>query len=203
MFSWWTTHPVAQKSIAKVPNQKVARWPNCFSFFFFIIFFFFFRRASSNLCDSFAMVFAQNSTEQCTSSSLFYGFEVSRGGSNRSLKNSPPPSFFSFFSFSFFFRQASLCLCDSFTEELRLPLWHYFFFMCTMRTNHLPTKCNYYAGLLKKYNWCTGSVWREPGLVNDSSANTDTSTKEACEDRLACICCLKKWHEQELNILKM
>ena len=58
MFSWRTTHPVALKSIAKVPNQKVARRPKCFSFFFF----FFFRRASSNLRDSFTIVFAQNSS---------------------------------------------------------------------------------------------------------------------------------------------
>ena len=50
--SWRTTHPVALKSIAKVPNQKVTRRPKCFSFFFFF-FFFFFRRASSNLRDSF------------------------------------------------------------------------------------------------------------------------------------------------------
>ena len=58
-----------------------------FSFFFF---FFFFRWASSNLRDSFTMVFAQNSsifTEQCTSPSLFSRFEVTRGNSNRSLKN--------------------------------------------------------------------------------------------------------------------
>ena len=88
MFSWRTTHPVALKSIAKVPNQKVTRRPKCFSFFFF--FFLFFRRASSNLRDSSTMVFAQNSsifTEQCTSPSLFSRFEVTRGNSNCSLKN--------------------------------------------------------------------------------------------------------------------
>ena len=82
VFSWRKTHPVALKGIAKVPNQKVARRPKCFSFFFF-----FFRRASSNLRDSFTMVFAQNS-------SIFHwvvhqpiAFEVTRGDSNRSLKN--------------------------------------------------------------------------------------------------------------------
>ena len=48
-------HPVALKSIAKVPNQKVTRWPKCFSFFFF-------RRASSILHYSSTMVFAQNSS---------------------------------------------------------------------------------------------------------------------------------------------
>ena len=59
MFSWRKTHPVALKCIAKVPNQKVTRRPKCFSFFFF---FFFFRRASSNLRESFTMVFAQKSS---------------------------------------------------------------------------------------------------------------------------------------------
>jgi len=73
VFSWWKTHPVVLKSIAKVPNQKVTRWPKRFSFFFF------FRRASSNLCDSFTMVFTQNSsifTEQCTSSLLLKFLQV-------------------------------------------------------------------------------------------------------------------------------
>jgi len=53
-------------------------------------FFFFFRRTSSNLHDSFTMVLhktAAFSTEQCTSPSHFSMFEVSRGGSNCSLKN--------------------------------------------------------------------------------------------------------------------
>ena len=31
MFSWWTTCPVAWKSIMKVTNQKVARWPKRFA----------------------------------------------------------------------------------------------------------------------------------------------------------------------------
>ena len=59
VFSWRKTHPVALKCIAKVPNQKVTRRPKCF---FFFLFFFFFRRASSNLRESFTMVFAQNSS---------------------------------------------------------------------------------------------------------------------------------------------
>ena len=85
MFSWRTTHPVALKSIAKVPNQKVARRPKCFSFGFF----FFFRRANSNLRDSLMVVFAQNSifhwaVHQPIAVSRF---EVTRGDSNRSLKN--------------------------------------------------------------------------------------------------------------------
>ena len=82
--SWPTTCLVGQKSIAKVPNQKVATWPKCFSSFFF---FFFFRRATSKLRDSFMMVFAQNSSIlhwAVHSPSLF---EVSWGSSNRSLNN--------------------------------------------------------------------------------------------------------------------
>ena len=61
-----------------------------FFFFFFFFFIFFFRWASSNLRDSFTMVFAQNSsifTEQCTSPLLFSRFEVAQGDLNRSLKN--------------------------------------------------------------------------------------------------------------------
>ena len=66
VFSWRTTHPVALKCIAKVPYQKVARRPKCFSFFWSSVssgfFFYFFRRASSNLRDSFTMIFTQNSS---------------------------------------------------------------------------------------------------------------------------------------------
>jgi len=78
VFSWRKTHPVALKSIAKVPNHKVTRWPKCFSFFF--------RRASSNLRHSqwFSHKTAAFFTHQCTSLSLFSWFEVTRGDSNRS-----------------------------------------------------------------------------------------------------------------------
>jgi len=66
---------VAQKSIAKVPNQKVTRRPKCFSFFFFL-----FRLASSILCnDPFC-----TKQQQRTSPSLFH-LEVSQGGWNWSL----------------------------------------------------------------------------------------------------------------------
>ena len=112
---------MALKSITKAPNQKVARRPKCFSFFFFFFFFFFFIRVSSNLRDSFTMVFAQNSsifTEQCTSPSLFSRFEVTRGNSNRSLKN------YGFLYDAIFSSHVRMC------------------------TNHLATKCNYYARLL-------------------------------------------------------
>jgi len=81
--SWPTACLLVQKIIAKVSNQKVTRRPKCFSFFFF-------RQASSKLCDPFTMVFAQTAafyTEQFTSPSLFHNFEVSRDGSNQSLKN--------------------------------------------------------------------------------------------------------------------
>jgi len=51
-----------------------------FFFLSFVFFFFLLRQASSNLRDSFMMVFAQNSsinffTEQCTSPSLFPGLK--------------------------------------------------------------------------------------------------------------------------------
>ena len=65
--------------------------------------------------DPFHTKTAAFSTEQCTSPSLFSRFEVSRGGSNCSLKN------YSFFATPFF------------SSRVR------------MRTNHLATKCNYYA----------------------------------------------------------
>ena len=57
-------------------------------------------------------------TEQCTSSSLFSMFEVTRGDSNRSLKN------------------------HGFLYDAIFSL------RVRMRTNHLATKCNYYARLL-------------------------------------------------------
>jgi len=57
------------------------------------------------------------SIEQCTSPSLFYRFEISQGGLNRSLN-------YGFLCNDIF----SSCVC--------------------MRTNHLATKCNYYARLL-------------------------------------------------------
>ena len=104
---------------------------------------FFFRWATgSSICVTLSRWFWHKTaaffTEQCTSPSIFYRFEVSRGGSNRSLKN---------------------FLCDTIFSS----------HVC-MRTNHLAMKCNYYARLLN--SWYAGSVWREPGLVNDSSANT-------------------------------
>ena len=57
-------------------------------------------------------------TEQCTSPSLFPRFEVTRGDSNRSLKN-----------YGFLYDAI-------FSSRVH------------MRTNHLATKCNYYARLL-------------------------------------------------------
>ena len=54
--------PRGAKSITKVPNQKVARQPTCFSFFFFFFFFFW----------CFSQKTAAFFTEQCTSPSLFF-----------------------------------------------------------------------------------------------------------------------------------
>ena len=87
--SWPTTCLVAWKSIAKVPNQKVSRWPKCFSFF----------SSSSSSSDKllqtskllpFSQWFIHKTAfyaEQCTSPWLFHNFEVSRGSLNRSLNN--------------------------------------------------------------------------------------------------------------------
>jgi len=89
--SWPITCLVGQKSITKVPNQKVARWPKCFSsFFFFFLFVVFFRWATSKLRDSFMMVFAQNSSIlhwPVHQPITFHNFELSWGSSNRSLNN--------------------------------------------------------------------------------------------------------------------
>ena len=121
---WWTTHPVALKSIAKVPNQKVARWPKSSPSYSSS------SSTSSSSSSSSSDGLVQNcvtlsrcflhktaalTTEQCTSPSLFFSrFEVSWGSSNRSLKN-----------YDF--------LCDAiFSSCVR------------MRTNHLAMKCNYY-----------------------------------------------------------
>ena len=48
--------PSGTKKYHKNANHKVARQPKGFSFFFF-------RQASSKLCDSFTIVFAQNSSK--------------------------------------------------------------------------------------------------------------------------------------------
>jgi len=95
-------------SIAKVPNQKVAKQPKCFSFFFL-----FFRQASSNLCDSFTMVFAQ-------SSSIFH-----------SAVHQPIA----------FLQVRSHMRFEPLTEELRLPLRCHFSSCVRMHTNHLAMKC--------------------------------------------------------------
>jgi len=76
VFSWGTTHPVALESIMKVPNQKVARWPKCFSSF---------SDGLALLCEPLTVVW--NSTEQCTTLSLFHNFEVLPGTCNHALKN--------------------------------------------------------------------------------------------------------------------
>jgi len=81
-----TTHPVALKSIAKVPNQKVARWPKSFS-----------SSSSSSadglfqICMTLSRWFSHKTaaffTEQCTSPLLSSRFEVTRGDPNCPLKN--------------------------------------------------------------------------------------------------------------------
>jgi len=111
-------HPVVLKGIAKLLNQKVTRWPKCFSFFFLL------SSSSDGLvqvCVTLSRWFSHKTveffTEQCTGPSLFSRFEVLRGDSNRSLKN-----------YGF--------LCDAiFSSRVR---------MCT---NHLATKFNCYVRL--------------------------------------------------------
>ena len=101
------------------------------------MFFFFFRRASSNLRDLrwFLHKTAAFFTEQCTSPSLFTRLEVTQGHSNCSLKN-----------YGFLYDAI-------FSSRVR------------MRTNHLATKCNYYARLLFV-------CWECLKKACDSSANT-------------------------------
>ena len=169
MFSWLSIQPVELKSIAKVLNQKVSRRPKCFSFFFYL------RWASSNLHDSFMMVFTQNSsisTEQCTRPSFFSRFEVSGGGSNRSLKN------YGFLSDAIFSSRARMC------------------------TNHLEMKCNFITQDCWIGNTVGVQGVSEESLVwsmiLQPVLHTSIYTEEACENRLcnrwqtstqACICC--------------
>ena len=120
MLFWQRTCPVAQKSIAKAPNQKDARQPKCFSFFFL---FFFFRWASSKLCESFMIVSYKTAVfyiEQCTSPWLFHNFEVSHD--HKAVGTGHQTTMASF----------------------AMP----FSSLVHMRTNHLAAKCNYYPRLL-------------------------------------------------------
>ena len=88
--------------------------------------FFFFRWASSNLCyfhDWFSHKTPAFFTKQCTTPSLSSMFEVTRGDTNRSLKN-------------YGFHYVASIMTPFFSSHVR---------MCT---NHLATKCNYYGILL-------------------------------------------------------
>ena len=77
------------KSITKVPNQKVTRWTKCFFFSFILLLFLLLLllQIHMTLSQWFLHKAAAFSTEQCTSPSLSYRFEVSWGGLNHSLKN--------------------------------------------------------------------------------------------------------------------
>jgi len=57
---FFTVHAQWHENITNVSNQKVSRWPKRFSFF---------RHGSSKLCNSFRMVFTQNSSILATLSS--------------------------------------------------------------------------------------------------------------------------------------
>jgi len=76
--------PSSAKKHRKSTEPKVARWPKCFLS----------SSSSDRLvqnCMTLSRWFSHKITafytEQCTSPSLFLNFQVSRGGSNRSLKN--------------------------------------------------------------------------------------------------------------------
>ena len=69
--------PSGMKSFMKVPNQKVARRPKCFSFFFS-------SPSSDGLVQSCTMLSRQHFTLR-SAPSLFHNFEVSQGGLNGSL----------------------------------------------------------------------------------------------------------------------
>ena len=71
--------PSGMKSFMKVPNQKVARRPKCFSFFFS-------SPSSDGLVQSCTMLSRQHFTLR-SAPSLFHNFEVSQGGLNGSLLN--------------------------------------------------------------------------------------------------------------------
>jgi len=81
------------KSIEKEPNQKVANRTKCVSFFFFLPFSSFSSsdRPVQN-CDPFTIPL--HKTVGVHQTITFHKFEVSRGTSNRSLKNYCNVSFF-------------------------------------------------------------------------------------------------------------
>jgi len=74
--------PMVRESIAKVPNQTAAKWPNCFSSFF--------RWSSSVLHQPRTGLRTKQQhffTEQCKTPSLFHNFEVSQGTRSHSIKH--------------------------------------------------------------------------------------------------------------------
>ena len=128
---------------AKVPNQKVARRPKYFSFFFL-------RQASSNLHDSFTMVFTQNS-------SIFYWAVHQPIAIFQGLK-SPEVVWTTQQSVSVHYLISLCYLCIlAYTAKFSWKkkkknhgfLFDAIFYLrVRMRTNHLAMKCNYCARLL-------------------------------------------------------
>ena len=166
MLFWQRTCPVAQKSIAKAPNQKDARQPKCFSFFFL---FFFFRWASSKLCESFMIVSYKTAVfyiEQCTSPWLFHNFEVSHD--HKAVGTGHQTTMASF----------------------AMP----FSSLVHMRTNHLAAKCNYYPRLLDTTIFTNMVVCMKTGRVCHPlltqcwlSQTLHTSTEVAYDNRFAAL----------------
>jgi len=161
MLSWWTTCLVAWKSIVKVTNQKVTRWPKRFFFFFF----FFFRHASSKLwlfhdfCTKQQHFTPSSAPADCFS----FNFVVSQGGLNQSLKN-------------YGFIRDAIFTCTHVHQSLSnetiiiQDIAELEKFLCAWRQG-------------ESLSSIVDSVF-EQSLVNDSSANT---AEEAYEDRLAAL----------------
>ena len=78
--------PTGAKKHRENTEPESHQMAKCFSFFFFFLF----RQASSN-CVTLSQWFSHKTAafwpDQCTSPLLFHNLEVSRGGSNQSLKN--------------------------------------------------------------------------------------------------------------------
>ena len=150
-------------------------------FFFLLLLPFNFRRASSNLCDSFTIVFAQNS-------SIFHWAVHRPIAFSPGLKSHEA------------IRTAHWRTMASFTTP--------FFWRVRMRTNHLATKCNYYCwitntvgvrGMFEESLWmfeeslwflsqcCIGILWEETccSVIDDKLQLKHASAAK------------KKWHEQE------
>ena len=168
VFSWWPAHPVALKSIAKVPNQKVARQPKCFSSSDGLV----------QICMTFTMVFTQNS-------SVFH-WAVHQ-----------PIAFIQVWSLTRWFepltkqlwlplRRHFFFTCTRAHKSLSNDIMQ----NCWIRTQLVCREClkKAWSGQLFFSQYCIGSLWVEICysviVANFSSSIHHSAAK-------------KKWHEQE------